>query len=225
MGRELRAQLELREDVSRVSANLWLPESVGQKIGIEIAIGAQSGRSALTGGLNTISLDVSNRAGQTVEFSLVSDATYEASAADARQVSALVNSIVLTGGAPDDSVNGGHYLPLLGLARVKSLPRSLFDDGWMGKELRGDLELRQPVGRVIWNLWLPDDRQVDLLLSFGGSEIRKRVDGGMNTITLDVSHERGEVVPLAIIADETFAAEQPDPRQLSVIVNSIVLEP
>lgn len=117
------------------------------------------------------------------------------------------------------------YVPVLGLAKVKDVSASLFPDGWMGKEMRADLELRDEVRTVSANLWMPEgiDEELDICLTFGGTSAQQRMIGGMNTISVDVLHLSGEIVPLAVVAESTFAANPPDSRQISVIVDAIIL--
>lgn len=117
------------------------------------------------------------------------------------------------------------YVPVLGLAKLKEVRAPLFPDGWMGKEMRADLELRDEVRNVSAHLWLPEgmNEQIDICLSFGDTSAHQRMIGGMNTISMDVLHTSGEIVPLAVVAESTFAATPPDSRQISVIVDTIIL--
>jgi len=117
------------------------------------------------------------------------------------------------------------YVPVLGRAKVKQVQSPIYHDGWLGKELSADLELRQDVRRAAANLWLPDDfpGAVDVSFAFGTASARVAVSAGMNTIALDVSLREGERVPLTLKAAETRTASSNDSRQVSAIVDSIEL--
>lgn len=117
------------------------------------------------------------------------------------------------------------YVPVLGLAKVKDVSAPLFPDGWMGNEMRAVLELRDQVRTVSANLWLPEGigQERDVRLNFGDASAQQRMVGGMNTINLDVLHFSGEIVSLALVAESTFSANPPDSRQISVIVDSIII--
>ncbi len=117
------------------------------------------------------------------------------------------------------------YVPVLGLAKVKHVSTPIFHDGWMGKEVRGRVELHQDVRNVAANVWLPDDHKAPLQLTvtFGSATAHKSLSGGPNTIELDVSHRSGETVEFALTADPVRKASANDSREVSAILDSLIL--
>ena len=116
-------------------------------------------------------------------------------------------------------------LPILGLAKVKRVTVPLFHDGWMGSEVRANVELRKEVRAVSANVWLPDDEQpIEMSLSFGERSTRMTISPGVNTIRLDARRNINEIVELALLADAVRVAGPNDAREISVIVDSIVFE-
>ena len=120
---------------------------------------------------------------------------------------------------------GSSYVPLLGMAKVKRVTSPLFPDGWMGKELRADIELRSNVRRVTANVWIPDDSNdpPDLTLAVAGRSCSKALTPGVNSIELDGKLSEGEVTELSLVASHARPASTIDTRQVSVIVDTIVL--
>ena len=116
-------------------------------------------------------------------------------------------------------------LPILGLAKVKKVIAPLFHDGWMGTEVRADVELRKDVRAISANVWLPDNEEpITMSLSFGERSTGKIINPGVNTIRLDVRGNTNEIAELALHAGSSRVAGPSDAREVSVIVDSIVFE-
>lgn len=117
------------------------------------------------------------------------------------------------------------YVPVLGFAKVKHVAAPLYHDGWMAGELRTSIELRQDIKNITANVWLPDDfaEQIALTLALGDQCLSNPVSGGMNTLNLSVSRQAGEIVELSVFADPVRVASKNDRREVSVIVDSIVV--
>ena len=66
---------------------------------------------------------------------------------------------------------GTSYLPVLGLAKVKNVIAPVFHDGWMGREVRANVELREDVRSVSANVWLPGKARAYRITTY----LRRRV--------------------------------------------------
>ena len=116
-------------------------------------------------------------------------------------------------------------LPILGLAKVKTVIAPLFHDGWMGTEVRAEVELRKDVRAISANVWLPDNEEpITMSLSFGEQSTGQIINPGVNAIRLDVRRNTNEIAELALIASSSRVAGPSDAREVSVIVDSIVFE-
>jgi len=113
----------------------------------------------------------------------------------------------------------------MGMAKVKRVTSPLYHDRWMAEEIRADVELHQDIDGLVAEVWLPDDYQgtMDVVLSFGEASTRIAIGGGLSSIPLRAPHTRGVTVPLSLVAEETRTAAPNDPRQVSVILDSIRL--
>lgn len=116
-------------------------------------------------------------------------------------------------------------VPIMGLAKVKRVDAPLYPDGWMGSELRFELELHQSVNRVIANVWLPADvtHGLKLQMQVGRHSTEISAGEGLSTVTLDAECGAGDVLPVALVAERTRRAAGNDLREISFVVDSIVL--
>lgn len=117
------------------------------------------------------------------------------------------------------------YIPLMGLAKVKRVAEPLYHDGWMGSELRADIELHQDVTAVTAEVWLPDEYagELGLSFSFGAASTQVQVGPGLTTINLPVAQRCGDTTEIALVAHPTRVAAENDRRQISVILDNIRL--
>jgi hypothetical protein len=94
MGQEVFALLELRDDVRRISVNLWLPDSFAEEIPITASFGGTSATLRASGGMNSLTFNVQGRNSEEVPFALRAGRTRVAGTDDSRQVSVIVDSVI-----------------------------------------------------------------------------------------------------------------------------------
>ena len=95
MGKEVRANIELHQDVREVVANVWLPDDFDTRIELSLTFGGDSIDTSVGGGLNSIRLNVRARRGETLPLALFAGQTRMAAENDERQVSVILDSIEL----------------------------------------------------------------------------------------------------------------------------------
>lgn len=95
MGSALRFTLELRQDVSKLTAGIWYPEETPGELKVTFSAGDAVQTYTVKGGPSRLELDVKAAAGTVLEVSLSVDRTRRASDEDDRQISFIVDSIEL----------------------------------------------------------------------------------------------------------------------------------
>lgn len=95
MSKEVRAELELHQDLNNVVANVWLPDSFENQLELSLSLGGASTKARVCGGLNSIKLKSQSRRGEVLPLSIVADKTRRASDDDERQISVILDSIEL----------------------------------------------------------------------------------------------------------------------------------
>jgi hypothetical protein len=92
MAKELRADIELRADMKSVTANVWLPDDQ-DPIDVEFRFGDVRKRQTISGGVNSIRIDVPYRTAEIRELALSADPVRVAGPHDSREISVIVDSI------------------------------------------------------------------------------------------------------------------------------------
>lgn len=93
MGETLQADIELREDVRNLVANVWLPDDE-EPIDLEISFGKWSTRSHVAGGMSALRLPIFGNSENQYELKMVATPSRAASPTDERRISVIVDSLV-----------------------------------------------------------------------------------------------------------------------------------
>jgi len=117
------------------------------------------------------------------------------------------------------------YVPVVGRIKLKHVTVPMFHDGWVGKEFRATVELREPIRGVSANVWLPGSvAPVEVRLCCDGLSERKLVRGGLSTLRIRLRKRRGDLVEVALAAEPVRIAAANDSREITIILDSIVFQ-
>ena len=95
MGEELAFDLELRQDVSALVLNLWLPDSVDDTYNIRFQVQDRYVDSWIGRGSSSIEIRINEKSGSKVSVKISSDSARQGSEVDLRRLSVVVDSITL----------------------------------------------------------------------------------------------------------------------------------